>query len=335
MNDVMTKNEFSQSLLRLNLSPPEAAQILSVTPRTIRRWLDDEEISGPAEQAIRAWIRLHDRHLPWRPDSVSVIENDQDQIERHRLHTVNFDAILSRVERRGSGRLPWVVDWDQGRATLGPMEVGFYKLPDGGFSLSTYRRSDGDPDVNRDAELIEEAIYCIAQVMKKQNPEFGPVTLVVHEDPVKGRTASQRLEKFPTLRDAIRRACQKLGTPNFHEPFIASEGLGELLWDHHQLRRICERSITAPPALEAVAAYVKQHSGMFVRTGPAMLGPAESEQRRRHIGNIGEKISDLAKAGRDGLVSYQEFDTLLGALHAAGFFPDGKLVSGVAQALVG
>jgi len=66
----MTKEQFEQYLLRLDLSPAEAAQLLSVSPRTVRRWLEGEEMPGPAEQAIRAWVRLHERHLPWRPDCV-------------------------------------------------------------------------------------------------------------------------------------------------------------------------------------------------------------------------------------------------------------------------
>lgn len=330
----MDANELRQSLDRLNLSPAEAGQILGVTPRTVRRWLDGEEMTGPAVQAIRAWIRLHNRHLPWRPDTVSIIEDDQGQIERYRLHTVNFEAILSRVEKRGAARLPWVVDWDKGKATLGPMEVGFYKLLSGGFSVSTYRRNDGNPDVERDADFIEEAIYCIAQALKKQNPDFGPVVLVVHNGTTKGRVASQQFETFPTLKAAVQHACQVFGTPSFHEPFIATESPMELLYDHHELQRICQRRIEAPPALEAVAAYARQNSNVFVRTGPAMLGRAETMRRQQHIEELAQKISNLADKARHGLVSYLEFDTLLGALHAAGFYPEGELVSAVARALV-
>ena len=106
----MEAHQLRQSLDRLNLSPAETAQLLGVTPRTVRRWLDGEEMTGPAVQAIRAWICLHDRHLPWRPDAVSIIENDQDQIDRHRLHAVNFDAILSRVENAAArGYLGWSI----------------------------------------------------------------------------------------------------------------------------------------------------------------------------------------------------------------------------------
>ena len=164
--------------------------------------------------------------------------------------------------------------------------------------------------------------------------EFGPVTLVADDGPSKGRVASQRMETFPTLKEAIRRACQKLGTADFHEPFITTASPMELLYDRQELRRICERCVTAPPALEAVSAYARKHSNLFVRSGPKMLGPEDTRQRRRHIEELAGKISELAKVARDGFVSYQEFDALLGALHAVGFYPDGELVSSVARALV-
>jgi hypothetical protein len=331
---MITTNEFRQYLSRLGLSVGEAAQLLSVTPRTVRRWLEGEEVPGPAEQAVRAWIRLHDRHLPWRPDSASIVGDDQDQIARHRSHAVDLDSVLARVEARGGARLPWMVDWDHGQAVLGPMEVSFYKLLNGGFSLGTYTRKDGDPDVERDREIIEDATYCIAQALKKKNPEFGPVTLVVHDGPAKGRVASQRLEKFPTAKDAIRRVCEAIGSPGFHDPFITTESPTELLWDAHELRRECERRAKAPPALAALADYVRTNSALFVRSGAQMLAPVETTQRRRRIEALADKLDELAATAREGLIKYPEFEVVLGALHAAGFFPDGGLVSAVAQALV-
>ncbi len=84
----MSDAELQLTLARLELSPAEAAQLLGITARTVRRWLDGEEVAGPAEQALRAWIRLHDRSLPWRPDEESVIGDDQDQIARHRAHAI-------------------------------------------------------------------------------------------------------------------------------------------------------------------------------------------------------------------------------------------------------
>jgi hypothetical protein len=109
----------------------------------------------------------------------------------------------------------------------------------------------------------------------------------------------------------------------------------ELLYDHHDLRRICERRVAAPPALEAVATFARKHSNLFVRSSPVPIGPEETKQRQLYIEGLAEKISELANDARDGLVSYQEFDALLGAMHTAGFYPDGELVSAVVRALRG
>jgi transcriptional regulator with XRE-family HTH domain len=95
---MMTVPELRLTLSRLELTQAEAAQLLGVAPRTVRRWLDGKDASGPAEQALRAWIRLRDRNLPWRPDTESVVEDDQDQITRHRAHAIRMDELLARVE---------------------------------------------------------------------------------------------------------------------------------------------------------------------------------------------------------------------------------------------
>jgi len=119
---IMDKDQLEQYLRRLGLAPADAAQLLSISPRTLRRWLDGEEIPGPAQRAILAWIHLHELHLPWRPDAVSIVGDDQDQIARHRQHTIDLDEVLQRVEARGGAKAPWVVDWDKGRASLASME---------------------------------------------------------------------------------------------------------------------------------------------------------------------------------------------------------------------
>jgi hypothetical protein len=329
----MTKNEFQQYLLRLNLDSAEAAQLLSVTPRTMRRWLEGEEIPDLAERAIHAWVRLHERYLPWRPDNSSIAANDQDQIARLRTHAIDLDEVLGRAEKRANTRLPWTVDWNRGLATLGPMEISFHKLPNGGFSLGTYRRKDSDPDTVRDREMIEDAIFCIADALKKKNPDFGPVALVVHDGPAKGRTEKQQIEKFLTAKDAIKRACEAMGSPGFHEPFIITESPSELLWDAHELRRECESRANAPPALTALADYTRTHSALFVRNGPQMMGPAETAQREQRIKALADKVDELATQAANGSVRYQDFEEVLGALHAAGFFPRGDLVSAVAKSL--
>src|ERR1700730_3453006 len=164
---MMTVHELRATLSRLELTQAEAAQLLGVAPRTVRRWVDGEEIPGPAEQALRAWIRLHNRNLPWRPDTESVIEDDQDQIARHRAHAIRLDELLARVEERGGPRVTWLVDRGRQIATLGPMTVSYYKLESGSFSLANYRRKDADPDVQRDWEAIEDAAASIAYALRK------------------------------------------------------------------------------------------------------------------------------------------------------------------------
>jgi hypothetical protein len=167
VSDMMNSTEFNEHLAHLNLGPAEAAQLLSVSSRTLRRWIDGEEIPGPAEAALRAWRKLSDRHLAWKPDSVSVFEDDQDQIARHRRHTEEMTALIARVEARGGAKDPWTVDLPKNSATFGNFEVGFYNLQSGGFSLSNYRRKDMPPDLARDWPFLEDAAYCISTTFSK------------------------------------------------------------------------------------------------------------------------------------------------------------------------
>ena len=156
---------FTDTLATLGLSQVAAARLLSVDPRTVRRWVENPaEISGPAEQALRAWVRLNEYGLPWSPDGVDLVECDPEQIARHRLHTLELDALLEKVKKRGGPAAPWVVDLEKGKVTLGALEVTFYRLPSGGFSPQSYkRRDDIKPDVERDWSLIEDAFACIAK----------------------------------------------------------------------------------------------------------------------------------------------------------------------------
>ncbi len=330
---MMSDGESRLTLSRLELSPSEAAQLLGVAPRTIRRWLDGEDIPGPAEQALRAWIRLHDRNLPWRPDTESVVQDDQDQIARHRAHAIQLDELLARVEGRGGPRVPWSVDRGRQIATLGPMEVSYYRLANGSFSLANYRRKDGEPDVQRDWEAIEDAAASIAQAMKK-DPDYGPVVLVVHDGPALGRVAKQKLTEFESNKTALRVVCSSIGSSDFYDPFIMGKNSADLIWDTQALRRECGRRKTGPAALAAVADYTRQHSELFVRNGPRLLSPAETARRRQRIEALADRIDALAEGARDGLVEYRQFETIVGRLHAEGFFPKNDLVSAVASALL-
>jgi|HubBroStandDraft_1064217.scaffolds.fasta_scaffold224863_2 uncharacterized protein (DUF2141 family) len=163
----MTASELEEHLAHLQLGQPEASQLLGVNPRTLRRWLEGEEVPGLAEAALRAWRTLHDRNLPWKPDSVSLFEDNQHQIELHRRHTIEMEAVFKRVQKRGGPAHPWSVDLSKNSANFGPFEVGFYNLQSGSFSLSSYRRRDGAPDLARDMPFIEDAAYCISKAFEK------------------------------------------------------------------------------------------------------------------------------------------------------------------------
>ncbi len=330
----MTKDQLEQYLQRLGLTPPEAAQLLSVSPRTLRRWLDGEEIPGPAQRAVLAWVHLHERHLPWRPDAVSIVSDDQDQIARYRQHTIDRNDVIRRVEARGGAKAPWIVDWDRGRASLNTMEVSFYKLQSGDFSIGTYRRTDISPDSVRDMPMIEDAIYCISQALTKKAMDNVPVTLVVHDGPPKGRVTKQQLLQFPNASTAINHLGKHMGTAGYQEPFMVTRN-SELLWDKHELKRECIRRLDGPKALEGLADYVHQHPKSFVQHDPGRMGPAETAQQEARIKGLGDQIAQLAQRASDESVHYQDFEEILGMLHRAGYFPPNGLVSAVAFALEG
>ena len=168
--DIMSNFNLSKTLNLLGLSQVAAARLLSVDPRTVRRWVENpSEISGPAEQALRAWLRLHEFGLPWSPDGVDLFEGDLEQIAIHRRHTIDLDALLAKVIKRGGPSAPWIVDLEKGKATLGALEVTFYRLPSGGFSPQSYkRRDDIQPNVERDWLLIEDAFLCISKAISNE-----------------------------------------------------------------------------------------------------------------------------------------------------------------------
>ncbi len=319
----MTKIELEQGLLRLGLSQTEGAQLLGVAPRTLRRWLEGEEIPGPAEQAVRAWIKLHDRKLPWRPDSAAIADDDQDQITGHREHAISLSDIIARVEARGGPQMPWVVDRQRSRATLGPMEVTFYTLANGAPSLANYTRKDKYPDVERDRSLIEDAAYCIAKEFTSE------VTLVWGDRPWRSGVVSQKQETLPSKEAAIQRACAAMGAADFHDAFIMAGN--QPLLDKNELRRECQRRKDRGAALKAVAEYVLRHSDAFATDGPRMLSPEQRQQQKQRIEIVARKIDDLAIPAERGEVNYGQFETLLGELHRLGFFPETSLVSAVAH----
>jgi len=169
----MTSQELQDYLDELGLTQSEAARLLSVDVRTIRRWFEDpKQISGPAEQALRAWLRLQRLGLAWRPDGLPIGEDEPKelakQIALYRQQAIQLVTLLQKVKSRNGPAAPWQVDLNAREARLGPMRVQFYPLPNGGFSPATYRRSDRAPDMILDGPLLEDAYACIAAEITKQ-----------------------------------------------------------------------------------------------------------------------------------------------------------------------
>jgi len=78
-----SKQEFEKCLNELGLSQTDLAKLLSVTTRTVNRWYNNpNEITGPAKQALRAWIKLNNLCFPWMPDEFVRIEKIKRVITR-------------------------------------------------------------------------------------------------------------------------------------------------------------------------------------------------------------------------------------------------------------
>jgi len=176
----MSPTELREHLIALNVSRAEIAQMLGVSKRTVTRWADGVDVPGPAQAALRAWRSLNNRHLAWKPDSVSVLENDEDQIERQRKYSIRFEEMLQRVELRGGPVHPWKIDFYNSTAKFSSSEITFYKLANGGFSIGSYWRSDRAPDLTIDMPLVEDAAYCIAKKYAKFGAQAAALTEIAN-----------------------------------------------------------------------------------------------------------------------------------------------------------
>jgi hypothetical protein len=187
----MDRHEFLITLSELTLAPNEAARLLGYDQRTVRRWQErDARVPPAAAAALKAWRNLHRNKLPWRPDAVflSQLNEEQagDQIRLYREHTLALDETLKRVKDRGGPASPWKVDLPLNTAELGEMQVHFYRLRAGGFSVASYSRSDKAADIDRDRPLIEDAIACIADAVARETVEQGKVQFVTEAEANRG-----------------------------------------------------------------------------------------------------------------------------------------------------
>lgn len=168
----MTPDAFNSHLETLGLKQSDAATLLRVTPRAVRRWQSGEQsIPDIVAELLVAWRRLHAAKISWGADLESIWYGDDDQIRRHQDHDRALAGLLRRVDARGGVTVPWQVNLKEHKATIGPMIVSFYKLSSGSFSLAHYRRRDREPDSHRDQALIEEAVAAFAAAVTKAKTE--------------------------------------------------------------------------------------------------------------------------------------------------------------------
>jgi hypothetical protein len=171
----MNSAEFRAILNELGLAQTEAGRLLSTNERTVRRWAEGSSaVPSPVERALLAWRKLNRLGLSWRPDEVMLSELNEDEIAKqillHRQHVIGLADVLERIRQRGGPAGPWKVNLKKRQASLESLEIGFYGMPNGQFSPSTYRRKDGPPDLERDRALIEDAYACIANEIAKVGP---------------------------------------------------------------------------------------------------------------------------------------------------------------------
>jgi hypothetical protein len=158
--------------------------------------------------------------------------------------------------------------------------------------------------------------------------------LVQHMRVNGSRAAKMEIKEFPSNEAAIKYACKHMGSREFVDAFISTESPKDVIFDKFELRQECETRAKAPGALTALAKYVREHSAFFGTRGPNMLTPIARANHQKHIEGLADEIDALAGEARKGLADYQQFNDVLGELHAANCFPDRELVSAAVKALV-
>jgi transcriptional regulator with XRE-family HTH domain len=155
----MNAVDFRDSLAQLGLSQAEAARLLGVELRTVQRWAAGRPVVGePAAQALRAWCRLAERGIAWRPDGDPVEAEDLIALAGRRRAALRMIQIPRQDGgKRGGGRPRWRINIDRCRATSTAMVVHFNRLADGSFLPASYRRLDGPTQMSRDRPLLAEA----------------------------------------------------------------------------------------------------------------------------------------------------------------------------------
>jgi transcriptional regulator with XRE-family HTH domain len=116
---VMSGAQARAHLALLGLSQVDAAELLGTNSRTVRRWVEDDHdaIPGPAEQALRAWARLHRAGGAWRPDHQALPGEDRNVQAACRVAAHAVSDALERVRRRCDGTHQGGLEGRANRAT--------------------------------------------------------------------------------------------------------------------------------------------------------------------------------------------------------------------------
>lgn len=189
----MQSAEVRAHLNALALTPIEFARLLGVGLRTVRRWTQperlgedvgepmevgegarSERIPGPAEQALRAWLKLHRLGQHWRPDGLP-------------LQHVDTAAAIARVRARGhrGPGVTWDIDLASLVAVMKGHRVSFVWQAVDRFALQTYCGPSNVPtpaDEAARAALTDEACACIARRLAGERQV--PMLALVLGDPV-------------------------------------------------------------------------------------------------------------------------------------------------------
>ncbi len=170
----MDSREFRSALGQLGLSQLEAARLLGVKSRTIQRWVaGNPSVAEPAAQALRAWCRLAECGLAWRPDGTSLDAEELSATARRRQQAMGLDLMAKRIASRGGPSRRWRVNLKRRRAMAGPICVMFNAMANGGFCPASYRRQDGPAVRTRDSDLIEEAVTAFAVAVALAGPDWA------------------------------------------------------------------------------------------------------------------------------------------------------------------
>jgi hypothetical protein len=87
-------------------------------------------------------------------------------------------------------------------------------------------------------------------------------------------------------------------------------------------------------ALRAVATDLKHSSHIYVRSGPNLLSPQASAERKQAIETLADKIDALATRTAPGQETYREYEAICSQLQKLGKLPENSAVSAVAAAFV-